>query len=230
MRAHWVSDLTIQDSYVLRGDSLHHLVNVVRVEAGEELLLLNGKGLVVQTIIEAINKKELKLQFKEQQSKEQSYLFDLVLGMPKREALELCLKEATELGFRKIYLVRSDYSQMRFPEKDRVEKLLVSALEQSNAPYLPEVLESHWEEVPWNSYGEIILLDSQTMNAPSIDSTNTLASRLLVVGPEGGFSPGELIKLHQIERLKIVNLPTPILRTPTAVAVGAGLMIQSLLK
>ena len=230
MRAHWVSDLTVQDSYVLRGDSLHHLVNVVRVEAGEELLLLNGKGLMVLTIIEAISKKEIKLQFKEQQSREQSYLFDLVLGMPKREALELCLKEATELGFRKIHLVRSDYSQMRFPEKERIEKLLVAALEQSNAPYLPEVVECRWEEIPWNSYGEIILMDSQTTNAPAIDSTNTSAARLLVVGPEGGFSPEELSRLHQVEKLKIVNLPTPILRTPTAVAVGAGLMIQSLRK
>lgn len=229
MRAHWVKDLTIGDSYILRGESLHHLVNVVRVEAGEELLLLDGRGLMVLTTIEAISKRELKLQFKEQYKREQSYLFDLVLGMPKREALELCLKEATELGFRKIYLIRSDYSQMRFPEKDRAEKLLISAMEQSNAPYLPQIIETNWDEVPWGEYGEVVLMDSQTAQREKV-STSDLASKLLVVGPEGGFSPEELLKLHAVKGIRIINLPTPILRTPTAVAVGAGLMIQSLLK
>lgn len=228
MRAHWVKDLSIQDSYVLQGESLHHLVNVVRVEIGEDLLLLNGKGLMVLTIVEAIGKRELKLQFKEQYIKESDYKFDLVLGMPKREALELCLKEATELGFRRIFLIRSDYSQMRFPEKDRVEKLLVSAMEQSNAPYLPEVIESHWNEVPWGDYGEIVLMDSQTTQAAKASSGHEV-SKLLVVGPEGGFSPDELARLHGLKGVRVIHLPTPILRTPTAVAVGAGLMIQSLL-
>jgi len=150
--------------------------------------------------------------------------------MPKREALELCLKEATELGFRKIYLVRSDYSQMRFPERERVEKLLISALEQSNAAYLPEVVEANWDNVPWGDYGEVIMMDSQTLNAESPDLANDSLPRLLVVGPEGGFSSGEISRLHSVERIRIVNLPTPILRTPTAVAVGAGLMIQNLRK
>jgi RsmE family RNA methyltransferase len=56
------------------------------------------------------------------------------------------------------------------------------------------------------------------------------ASRLLIIGPEGGFSPQELELLHSKEALRVVNLPTPILRSPTAVAAGAGIMIESLLK
>jgi len=230
MRAHWVNDLTLEENYTLRGDSLHHLVNVVRVEAGEDLLLLSGNGLMVLTTIETISKKEIKLRFKENYIREQKYFFDLVLGMPKRDALELCLKEATELSFRKIYLVRSDYSQMRFPEKERIEKLLISAIEQSNAAYLPEVVAADWDSIPWEDYGEIVLMDSQTPNAKTTDSANDSLTRLLVVGPEGGFSSEEISRLHSLERVKIVNLPTPILRTPTAVAVGAGLMIQNLLK
>lgn len=230
MRAHRVKDLTLEDNYVLRGDSLHHLVNVVRVEAGEDLLLLNGKGLMVLTTIEDISKKEIKLRFKANESREQKHIFDLVLGMPKREALELCLKEATELGFRKIYLVRSDYSQMRFPERERVEKLLVSALEQSNGSFLPEVVEATWDNLPWGDYGEIILMDSQTLNAKTTALSNDSRPSLLVVGPEGGFSAEEISRLHSVERIRIANLPTPILRTPTAVAVGAGLMIQNLRK
>lgn len=229
MRAHWLTDLSIQDDYVITGDALHHLAHVVRVEKGEDLLLLNGKGLFVETTIEAVSKKDLRLKKTNSYTKDQSYNFDLALGMPKREALELTLKQATELGFRNIYLIKSDYSQMRFPESDRTEKLLVSALEQSNAPFLPKVLNCEWTEIPWTEYEEAILLDSQT-KAPVLRDLKKSGRKLLIVGPEGGFSPEEIKFLHAKDEIRVLNLPTPILRTPTAVAAGAGIMIESLLK
>lgn len=230
MRALWLNPLQSQDEYILRGDSLHHLVNVVRVNVGEKLLLLNGEGLLVETVIESLNKKEMFLKKLVDHREERNFIFDLVLGMPKRDALELCLKECTELGFRKIYLVRSDFSQMRFPEEDRVHKLLVSALEQSNSPYLPEVVHATWEKIPFKDYGDVVLLDSQTKSRKPAGPASGKDEKLLIVGPEGGFSPEEIQFLHSREQVRVVNLPTPILRTPTAVAAGAGVMLQSLLK
>lgn len=229
MRAHWLKELSIQESYVLRDESLHHLVNVIRIEVGEELLLLDGKGLFVKTLVDNISKKELRLKFISSEIKERAYSFDLALGMPKRDALELCLKEATELGFRKIFLIKSQYSQMRMPESERIEKLLVSALEQSNASYLPECLEITFEEIDYNRYSEALLLDSQTKTSTSVKGQSE-ATRLLIVGPEGGFSPSELTFLHSQENVRVLNLPTPIMRTPTALAAGAGILLESLLK
>lgn len=228
MRAHWLPDLEIQDEYSLTGDSLHHLVNVIRIEKGESLLLQDGKGQFVETIVDEISKKVLRLKKVKSYTKDQEYYFDLALAMPKRDALELSLKQAVELGFRKIYLIKSEYSQMRFPEADRTQNLLVSALEQSNAPFLPEVIQAEWEEIPWTSYDEALLLDSQTKIGAS--KASVTGKKLLIVGPEGGFSPRELTFLHGQDVVKVLNLPTPILRTPTAVAAGAGIMIQSLLK
>lgn len=230
MRAHWVSDLAVQETYILKDESLHHLVNVIRIETGDELLLLNGKGLQILTVVQTIAKRELRLDFKGEVPSERKYTFDLALGMPKREALELCLKQATELGFRKIYLIRSAYSQMKVPEADRIEKLLVSALEQSNGAYLPEIEEAKWESIPWDHYQSALLLDSQTpLKKPTFDMV-PLHPHLLIVGPEGGFSPEELRFLHSQSQMNVVNLPTPILRTPTALAAGAGIMLESLLK
>lgn len=230
MRAHWIKELALQESYVLKDDSLHHLVNVIRIENGEELLLLSGTGLEVLTEVESISKRELRLKLKSSRERQRDFHFDLALAMPKREAFELCLKEATELGFRTIYLIRSDYSQMKTPEADRMEKLVVSALEQSNAPFLPELIEVTWEKIPFQEYSEVILMDSQTKINREHKKADALAARLLIVGPEGGFSPRELELLHSKDVVKVVNLPTPILRTPTALATGAGIMLQSLLK
>src|SRR5690606_2455199 len=124
---------------------LHHLVKVVRLEAGEELLLLDGHGLKVKTKVSAVTKREMRLEQLEILQEARRYEFDLALGIPKREALELSLKEATELGFRRIYLIRAEYSQMKLPELERLQRLLISALEQSNSAFLPELIETDWE-------------------------------------------------------------------------------------
>lgn len=230
MRAHWIENLEVQDSYVLKGDDLHHLLNVVRIEEGESLLLLNGKGLIVETRVAGIGKKALELKLVKYVTQEREYNFDLVLGMPKRDALELCLKQATELGFKNIILVKSEYSQMRFPDDERTLKLLVSALEQSNAPFLPKISFSDWESVSWTEYERIVLLDSQTETKDGITQTSSSGNQVLIVGPEGGFSPEERDFLHSLANVNIVKLPTPILRSPTALAAGAGIMLGRLIK
>ncbi len=230
MRAHWIKDLAVQESYTVKDEAFHHLVHVIRIQLSDELLLLNGNGLCVETRVEAVSKRELRLQLVNHYTKERTYHFDLILGIPKKEALELSLKQATELGFRNIFLIRSDYSQTKVPEFERIESLISSALEQSNAPYFPTVREIKWEDVAWDSYKNILMLDSQTKQHNTLSSNSSQGASLLIVGPEGGFSSRELTLLHSKSNIKIVNLPTPILRTPTALATGAGLMIESLLK
>jgi len=147
MRASYQKDLIAQESYMLKGESAHHLLNVVRIELNEELLLLNGLGLVVKAKVSSISKREIALTMIQQNQVDRPFLMDLALGIPKKEALELSLKQAVELGFKKIYLIRAQYSQTRLPETERLESLLISALEQSNASYLPEIIQATWEEV-----------------------------------------------------------------------------------
>jgi 16S rRNA (uracil1498-N3)-methyltransferase len=229
MRAQYLADLTIQDSYHLKGEDAHHLISVVRVELNEPILLLDGKGLKVQTLVESISKRELSLKTVSHETETEFFRLNLALGIPKKEALELCLKQAVELGFRRIFLIRSAYSQTKLPESERVFSLLVSALEQSNAAYLPTLINSSWEELPFAEFDEVVLMDSQSKRTDTGLKPGKSASRLLVVGPEGGFSPGELEKLHRLKNASVVQLPCPILRSPTALAAGAGLIMGRLL-
>ncbi len=227
MRALYLDDLIAQDVYEISGDPLHHLVNVVRLENDEELLLLNGSGFSVKTKVLEIGKKRLLLQKTEENITERKFVYDLALGIPKKDALELSLKQAVELGFRKIFLVRSDYSQTRLPEETRIRALLISALEQSNSTFLPEIEEADWNRVPWNDYGTVLVLDSQKGKDPFLPRQLTPA--LLVVGPEGGFSPAESSYFQGLKGIESLLLPTPIMRTPTAVATGAGVLLQRLM-
>jgi 16S rRNA (uracil1498-N3)-methyltransferase len=230
VRAHFIADLTVQDEYSLTGDSLHHLVNVVRIEMDEELLLLNGKGLSVITRVSGHTKRLLTLKYISSVESARIDRLDVVLGMPKKEALELSLKQSVELGVGKVLLVKSAYSQIKFPEEERLQSLLVSALEQSNAAYMPLVVKAEWEMIDWDQYKTIVLMDSQTEKSELLPKEVGLkAPVLLVVGPEGGFSPEERDRLHGLAHVKILKLPTPIMRTPTALAAGAGILWQMLL-
>jgi 16S rRNA (uracil1498-N3)-methyltransferase len=228
MRAYFQKDLVVQEEYLIKGESAHHLVSVVRVAVGEQILLLNGKGLTITAVVSSISHKELFLKKITSTELKRSYSMDLALGIPKKEALELSLKQAVELGFRKIYLIRSKYSQIRIPEESRLESLLVSAVEQSNSAFMPEVIFTEWDKIPSTNYGQILVMDSQS-KANKIEIALKSDARLLIVGPEAGFSNDELALLHNLPRVSILNLPTPILRTPTAVATGAGIILKSLL-
>lgn len=229
MRASWDAALTIQDNYSLTGDRFHHLVNVTRIRINEELLLLNGKGLKVFTRVESMTKRELRLTFISKEFSEPKFFMDLVLGIPKKDAFDLCLKQVTELGFRRIYLVRSQFSQNKVSEPERIQNVLVSALEQSNSAFLPEIIEAQWSDIPWEEYPLSLMMDSQTESRQNNDH-KTVSPCLLIVGPEGGFSPQEIEELHRKPGMEVVRLPTPILRTPTAVATGAGIILGRLLK
>jgi 16S rRNA (uracil1498-N3)-methyltransferase len=228
MRASWDPQLSVQEQYSITGDRYHHLVHVIRLEAGEKILLLNGKGLKVIALVEAISKKEIHLKHISSELSKNSSIIDLALGLPKKEALELSLKQATELGLQRIFLVRSKYSQIRIPDAARLEQILVSALEQSNSAWLPEVIEKEWCDIPWDEFDHVLMMDSQSEKRQKNDRKNFKKS-LLLVGPEGGFSPEEMTYLHAKPRLEVLRLPTPIMRTPTAVATGAGILLGRLL-
>jgi 16S rRNA (uracil1498-N3)-methyltransferase len=228
MRAQFLEGLTLQDQYLLKGDEAHHLLHVARIEVGEEVLLLNGRGLMVWTVVESLGKKDIVLKKLRESKIGQLSKYDLILGIPKKDALELSLKQAVELGFRKIFLIRAAYSQIKIPETERMQSLLINALEQSNAAFLPEIIATGWKELNFSEYSEVVLLDSQSQTTRPLKQGNSQLSAL-VVGPEGGFSQDELSFLHGLPNAAVVRLPCPLLRTPTAVAAGAGVLMGRLL-
>jgi 16S rRNA (uracil1498-N3)-methyltransferase len=228
MRALYREKLPEEEQCELQGDALHHLVHVVRIQEGEEILLLDGKGNKVYGKVGAVGKKGFRFISKRRETDSQVLNYDLALIIPKKEALELCLRQATELGFEKIYLIRGDYSQIKVPDPERMEKLLISALEQSNSAFLPQLQETDLRSIEWDDYQSVLWLDSQ-----SSTSEKKIAAKsdkmILLVGPEAGFSQDERTYLLGIKNLERVHLPTPILRTPTALATGTGLLLQRLL-
>ncbi len=219
-----------QDSaFTVSGDSAHHLIKVVRVRAGEEIVLLDGKGLRAKCKISTVTKHEV---IAEVQTVEQVLMTDrlhLALALPKKEAFEEAIRAAVECGVTRIIPIISDYSQRETRFSDRLERVLESALIQSNNLYMPKIsAETEIENLP-SHMGPCRMLyffDSQG-EGQKLNSVQE-GPVMMLIGPEGGFSPAERHLIRNFDRAQPLKLETPIMRTPTAVAAAAGHLLAFL--
>ena len=215
MRAVFVENFLNENKLVeLDKKKTHHFVNVLRVKSGDKILVLDGKGAraITEFHVENKNKATLKYELVEL-VEENSIHFDIAIGKLKKEALDLSLKMATELGCRKIYITNTDYSQSYPFNHERAMKLLISSLEQSNNCYLPSLEEVNLEDLDLNIY---------ELTPSKIFKTIALDKILLIIGPEGGLSEREEDLLSTNDNSIPIKIDSPIMRAPTAMACAMG--------
>ncbi len=209
------------------GDKFHHLTNVLRIKKDDEILVITktpGKGL--KTVVESISKKSLILSRLEEINQSKKFNIDLALGIPKKEALEEIIRSCSEMGVNKIIPVSTQYSWSKYQYNERFEKIIISAVEQSNNFYYPEFIQEPLSlgQIEFSSYESIIYFSSD----PKFQNNelNIVGKTLLIVGPEGGFSNEEEIFLQSQAQCR--NIEIPIMRARTAVPFLIGYTINSL--
>jgi len=205
---------------VISGESAHHL-NVVRVKVGDEILLINGMGEKSISIIESISKKEVIIKTGKIFSEQQKHQF----------GLEEILKMAVELGVSEIFPLSSKFSQMKYAPNERFDRLIESAMIQSNNLFWPKI----HEQLELTNF--LTALDSPLFYFSSIEAssnkkisqrTNLSSKIVILIGPEGGFSPDEEQQISSQKNVTLIHFPTPILRAPTAVATSIGYLLSEL--
>lgn len=211
-----------QDEVIVEGDRFHHLINVVRAKIGDEILLLNGRGTSSLATIVSINKKVAHLIINKQTNVQRSSNITVALCLPKRDALDLCIKQAVEIGINKTILIESDFSVNKSVKHERVERLIESAIEQSNNPFKMQIESiSSLDKIELDDFDQVFCLSSQDQTTKDI-SYDQHSNLLLIIGPEGGFSDQERQYLNNNKKINTIYLNTFILRTPTALSVGSG--------
>lgn len=229
MRALFLNfDNDTQSDLVITGDSAHHL-NVVRVKIGEELLLLNGKGFALKAKIKSVNKQEVSLQVLERLSKSPTHNLSLAIANPKKEAFEDIIKMAVELGIRNIYPLKSDFSQYDYVPSERVDRIIESALIQSNNYFKPVIHpQQKLENFLLNTSVKIYFFNSLVGQTEEELRVNESENGLLLIGPEGGFKKEEIELIRNSLNSHEIHLSTPILRAPTALCTGVGFLLSKM--
>jgi len=213
------------DLVQVTGDTVHHLT-VARVRENEKVLLLNGKGQRLLGIIQAFTKKSIDIKIIDSENVELYHNLSLAIAMPKKDAFEDILKMAVELGINEIYPLTSAYSQYEYEPSERIQRILESALVQSNNAFFP-VLHSQQllSSFLAGHTGTIAFFNSK--KSEILSSRDQGAKKTILIGPEGGFSAEEVGSINNYPKILEIHLPTPILRAPTAVASSIGYLLSS---
>ena len=211
----------------ISGDEAHHIVDVMRLKKGDEVVAFDGIGTEFKGIIKDIEKKSVIVAIQEK-SKQPALKTNITLAqaIPKSERMYYIIQKCTELGVRAIIPMVTERTIVRIkkPKQDRRllrwSKIATGAAKQCGRSDVPRIEEiSSFKNVVKKSSGySIKIMPSligerkeigQLVSSPKTDNA------LLLIGPEGGFSPAE-VKLAGENGISLVSLGPYTLRSDTA--------------
>lgn len=219
----------ILTSAELPQEEAQHCLRVLRLGAGDELLLTDGKGYFYKAVITLISGKRCLLEVKETIRQEPLWPCKLHIAMAPTKNMdrtEWFVEKATEIGFDELSFLNCRFSERKVIKTERIERILVSAIKQSQKASLPTLHEMTSfdaflkREIGGQKFiahcyeGEKALL--KNVIRPGEDAT-------VLVGPEGDFSPEEVEKALQCGFIP-VSLGASRLRTETAALVACHTM------
>lgn len=236
-------DLAGRETITITGDQAHYLLNVVRVQAGERFVMVDGAGRQYELAAEAPAKGRLvaRIMARLETPPPPALQLDLYLAVLKGGNLELAVQKATELGVARIVPMITRRTVARVPpdraqaRMDRWRKVALEAARQCGRTEAPRLEAPHdWDGAlaSWRASGTPGIMPYEALAGDDAAQglRETLAglmqtSRMAVfIGPEGGFEPAE-VEAAREAGLALVSLGRRVLRAETAaIAVCAIVM------
>ena len=213
---------------ILPEESSKHIVSVLRMQEGEELQLTNGMGTIVRASIQKAHKKSCTLKTIEVlQSVDSRKLVTLAISLLKNPSrFEWMLEKVTEIGIRTVIPLISHRTERQHFRADRMKNIMVSAMLQSQQSWLTEISEpvSFKEVIETGEYENKYIAHCLPQQRTSLrQDADKSASSIILIGPEGDFSPLEITAALEFG-YKPVTLGDTRLRTETAGVVAATLL------
>jgi len=221
----------------LGDERAHYAGRVLRLRAGDELVVFDGTGGEFGATIERVSRRELQLATggRRDRDAESPLSIRLVQGLAKGEKMDLIVQKATELGVARISPVLTDFSVVRLDaaraarKREHWQKVAQSACEQCGRNRVPEI-DAPVSLVAWFGDHAASGTDCLILRPGAADKLSARApatgALTLLIGPEGGFSEAEYGRA-EAAGLRAVGLGPRILRTETA-AVAALSVAQAL--
>ena len=229
----------VEDDHIrIIGPDVNHIKNVLRMGAGEEVLISNGVDKDYLCEVTSVTSQEVtaRILTVEEGGRELPARITLFQGLPKGDKMELIIQKAVELGAYEIVPVETKRTVVKLDKKKEEAKLRrwnavsESAAKQSKRLIVPEVtgVKSLKETLVFSKEFDVTVIPFE--NAKGMERTREILSQVkpgmnvgIFIGPEGGFEDSE-IELSESFGAKTVTLGKRILRTETA-----GLSVLSIL-
>lgn len=197
-------------------DLQHRLYRVMRMGQGDVIHIFNGTGQAATASIMDAKCRTAQVQAMLPE-KPQLPTRILAIGLPKRDAWEAALRQATEMGATHIIPLKTRFAQVAKLNADRDHRHLVEAAEQCERYTLPTLSPVMSLEDYLTSLTAPCLWAYERLTAPQSAPKPTEIPTATLVGPEGGFAPEEIAQLNDHPFIRPFTLGPTILRTDTAV-------------
>lgn len=219
----------IQTRAELPEEEAAHAVRVLRLEAGDEVTLTDGKGCFYRAEISAASNKRCLVNVLETLPQEPLWQGHLHLAMAPTKNMdrtEWLAEKATEIGFDELTFLNCRFSERKVIKTERIQKILVSAIKQSLKARLPKLNEmtdfNRFIRQPFS--GQKFIAHCNEGPKPLLkDVLKPGEDALVLIGPEGDFSEEE-VKLAVEQGFQPISLGRSRLRTETAALVACHLM------
>ena len=216
----------LADRVTLTGENAQH-AKVLRLKAGEEVLLCDGEGKECLCRVEEMDAKSLTVSVLQRRESitEPAVRVSVYMAFPKADKLEHVIQKATELGAYEIVAFPSARCISKPDEKslakklERWQKIAASAAEQSGRGRIPQVLTlpSYKAALERAAGADKALLFYENEHATTLKMAlaGEYYSVSLLTGPEGGLEESE-VKQALDAGLSVCTLGSRILRCETA--------------
>ena len=218
IRLFYSESLSLNLTATLDKSQSHYVSKVMRVKENEVFSLFNSSGEWEAKIL-SISKSIVEFNITNQlRQKENSKELWLAFSPIKSNYFNFMIQKATELGVTKFLPIIFDRTIVRKINKERVEKVIIEATEQSNrinVPLIedPQSLESFLK----NKNMDLIFTDLNSKNNKIDTDQITSKPTCVIIGPEGDFSELEREQILKFEGVQPIKINENILRSETAV-------------
>jgi 16S rRNA (uracil1498-N3)-methyltransferase len=201
-----------------------HIIKVLRKKDSDILYVTNGLGYLFKTEITLAsdNKCTVKIISFEKAAPSKYNLHLAVAPTKMNDRYEWFLEKATEIGIHEITPIICDRSERKVINKERFEKIILTAMKQSNELYLPKLNEAMTfkEFIKTQNKGLQLIAHCEETDKKSLKSVLKPNENItMLIGPEGDFSEKE-IELALENNYIPVSLGNTRLRTETAAIVA----------
>ena len=213
--------------YTLCEEESKHCVRVLRLKAGDELHITDGRGNLHRCRIVEPHQHHCTVEVIETKTEYEKLPYSLTMAVaPTKniERYEWFLEKATEIGVAEVVPIVGEHSERKVIKHEREEKVITSAVKQSLKAYHPVLSEI-------TPFAELVKSEFAGRKfiahcGEAVKEKRYLASTLhkgedalILIGPEGDFSPAE-VALAVENGFEEITLGTQRFRTETAAVVA----------
>ena len=208
----------------LEPEDEHHLLHVMRMRQGDEIEVV-ANGVLYLCNIGSTNPLTIYAVHEIESDVELNVDVTLLFALTKGDRTDLVVQKATELGVKRIALIQSERTVVRYDDKDiakkcaRYQKIMKEASEQSHRLVVPEMLGIfNLKKLPKEVFSDLNYVgyekDASDVSGmfANFDKNKSIS---ILIGPEGGFSENEINSLVEQGFIR-TSLGKRILRAETA--------------